>query len=83
MIPLLFTKNSSRYHRHSELPWWGRTRCLRIGAVLIPTPLTKAQWERLIRLGLIHEDDDKHVIGWTIGRLLDAAEPLSVPRQQP
>ena len=32
----------------------------------------------LLALGLIGEDDDKHAVGWAIGRLLDAAEPLAV-----
>ena len=49
----------------------------RIGATLIPTPLTETQWAGLLRLGLISETDDKHAIGWAIGRLLDAAVPLA------
>jgi len=49
----------------------------RIGAELVPVPLTPQQRAGLLRLGLIGEDDDKHAIGWAIGRLLDAAGPLA------
>ena len=40
---------------------------------MIPVPLTADQRAGLLRLGLIGEADDRHAIGWAIGRLLDAA----------
>lgn len=60
--------------RLRERRWYARKR---IGAALVPVPITEAQRAGLLRLGLIAEDDDKHAVGWAIGRLLDAAEHLA------
>jgi len=49
----------------------------RIGADLIPVPVTAEQRAGLLRLGLIGENDDRHAVGWAIGRLLDSAAPLA------
>ena len=63
-----------RVQRERERRHYARKR---IGAALVPTPVTEAQRAGLLRLGLITEDDDKHAVGWAIGRLLDAAEHLA------
>ena len=60
--------------RERERRWYRRKR---IGARLVPVPVTEAQRAGLLKLGLIGPGDDVHAMGWAIGRLLDAAEPLA------